>query len=39
MPNTGGKRRRRKDIEGMDLFVDGFDQKMLKKMPFLGSYW
>jgi len=38
MPNTGGKRRRRKDIEGMDLFVDGFDQKILKKMPFLGSY-
>jgi len=38
MPNTGGRRRRRKDIEGMDLFVDGFDQKMLKKMPFLGSY-
>jgi len=38
MPNTGGRRRRRKDIEGMDLFVDGFDQKILKKMPFLGSY-
>jgi len=38
MPNTDGKRRRRKEIEGMDLFVDGFDQKILKKMPFLGSY-
>ena len=38
MPNTGGRRKRRKDIEGMDLFVDGFDQKILKKMPFLGSY-
>jgi len=38
MPKTDGKRRRRKEIEGMDLFVDGFDQKILKKMPFLGSY-
>jgi len=38
MPTAGGKRKRRKDIEGMDLFVDGFDQKILKKMPFLGSY-
>jgi len=38
MPSTGGKMRRRKDIEGMDLFVDNFDQKILKKMPFLKSY-
>merc|ERR1712025_70240 len=39
MPNINeGKRRRRKEIEGMDLFVDSFDQKILKKMPFLKSY-
>merc|ERR1712142_778931 len=39
MPNINeGKRRRRKGIEGMDLFVDSFDQKILKKMPFLKSY-
>lgn len=38
MPVMNGKRRRRKEIEEMDLFVDEFDQKILKKMPFLKSY-
>ena len=39
MPETTGKRRRRKEIEEMDLYVDNFDQKIIKKMPFLKFYW
>jgi len=35
---NGRRRRRRKEIADMDLFVDEFDQKILKKMPFLESY-
>merc|ERR1711915_1130479 len=38
MPDTQGKRRRRKEIDEMDLYVDNFDQKILKKMPFLKFY-
>eukprot|EP00092_Neocalanus_flemingeri_P035269 GFUD01038374.1.p1 GENE.GFUD01038374.1~~GFUD01038374.1.p1 ORF type:complete len:311 (-),score=78.94 GFUD01038374.1:64-996(-) len=38
LPVTNGRRRRRKEISEMDLFVDKFDQKILKKMPFLESY-
>ena len=35
---NGRRRRRRKEIADMDLFLDEFDQKILKKMPFLESY-
>jgi len=38
MPETNGRRRRRREIEEMDLYVDDFDQKILKKMPFLKFY-
>jgi len=38
MPITNGRRRSRKEIEEMDLYVDDFDQKILKKMPFLKFY-
>jgi len=38
MPETTGRRRRRKEIEEMDLYVDNFDQKIIKKMPFLKFY-
>jgi len=38
MPETKGRRRRRKEFEEMDLYVDNFDQKIMKKMPFLKFY-
>merc|ERR1712106_948983 len=38
MPETKGRRRRRKEYEEMDLYVDKFDQKIMKKMPFLKFY-
>jgi len=38
MPTMTGRRRRRKEIDNLDLFVDEFDQKILKKMPFLKFY-
>merc|ERR1711892_1527608 len=38
MPETKGRRRRRKEFEEMDLYVDKFDQKIMKKMPFLKFY-
>jgi len=38
MPETNGRRRRRREMEEMDLYVDDFDQKILKKMPFLKFY-
>jgi len=38
MPTMTGRRRRRKEIENLNLFVDEFDQKILKKMPFLKFY-
>jgi hypothetical protein len=38
MPEMKGRRRRRKEIEEMDLYVDNFDQKIMKKMPFLKFY-
>jgi len=38
MPEMKGRRRRRKEISEMDLYVDNFDQKIMKKMPFLKSY-
>merc|ERR1712179_708396 len=38
MPETTGRKRRRKEIEEMDLYVDNFDQKIIKKMPFLKFY-
>merc|ERR1712173_347766 len=37
LPATSGGRRRR-EWEEDDLFVDDFDQKILKKMPFLKFY-
>jgi hypothetical protein len=38
MPEMKGRRRRRKEIDEMDLYVDNFDQKIMKKMPFLKFY-
>jgi len=38
MPTATGRRKQRKEIEEMDLFVDEFDEKILKKMPFLKFY-
>lgn len=38
MPTARGRRRQRKEIEELDLFVDEFDEKILKKMPFLKFY-
>lgn len=38
MPTMTGRRRRRKEIDNLDLLVDEFDQKILKKMPFLKFY-
>jgi len=35
IPTATGRRKQRKEIEEMDLFVDEFDEKILKKMPFL----
>jgi len=36
--SSAGRRRRRQDWDDMDLYVDDFDQKILKKMPFLKFY-
>jgi len=38
MPTATGRRRQRREIEELDLFVDEFDEKILKKMPFLKFY-
>jgi len=37
-PINNGRRRRRKQADDLDLYVDDFDQKMLKKLPFFKSY-
>ena len=41
MPHLGGVGggRRRREMEDMDLYVDTFDKKIAKKMPFLNFYW
>jgi hypothetical protein len=38
MPEMKGRRRKRKELEVMDLNVDNFDQKIMKKIPFLKFY-